>query len=366
LLHTRQEIEIRVPQHEPTTEELDYLRRHRVGRLVTVSPEDAPSAVPCCFAVMERDGAHVIVSVLDRKPKSVGVQDLARVRNLAANPRVSLLVDDYSEEWTQLGFVLVHGIARILDGGSRTAEAAIEVLREKYPQYREMDLTDAPVIEIDALHVTAWSASGTLDGRPDDLRSVVRDRRSVRSFLPDQVPATVVRNAIEAAGWAPSPHGRQPWRFAIVERPERRAGLADAMAATWDEQLRLDGQDEGIVRIRLEKSKHRLIEAPVLVIPCLYLADLDVYPDPDRQEAERVMAIQSIGSAIQNFLLSISASGFDAGWMCAPLFCPEVVRDYLELDAALTPHALLPVGKAAKDPVRRPRRPVDELIVDWD
>jgi F420 biosynthesis protein FbiB-like protein len=152
----------------------------------------------------------------------------------------------------------------------------------------------------------------------------------------------------------------------VVERPERRAGLAEAMAATWDEQLRLDGQDEEIVRVRLEKSKQRLIEAPVLVIPCLFLAELDIYPDPDRQAAEEIMAIQSLGSAVQNFLLSIYTAGFDAGWMCAPLFCPEVVRDYLGLDERLTPHALLPVGKAAKDPVRRPRRPVDELIVDWN
>lgn len=314
----------------------------------------------------ERDGAPVIVSVLDRKPKSVEIRDLARVRNIEANPRVSLLIDDYSDDWSQLGFALVHGTAQILDGASAEARDAIRVLREKYPQYRDMDLESAPVIEIGSLRLVSWSASGSLDGRSDDLPSVLRGRRSVRSFLPDPVPPDVVRSAIEAAGWAPSPHGRQPWRFAVVERPERRAGLADAMAATWDEQLRLDGQDEEIVRIRLEKSKQRLIEAPVLVIPCLYLADLDIYPDPDRQEAERIMAIQSLGSAVQNLLLSIYASGFDAGWMCAPLFCPDVVRDYLGLDERLTPHALLPIGKAAKDPVRRPRRPVDELIVDWD
>lgn len=314
----------------------------------------------------ERDGAPVIVSVLDRKPKSVEVRDLARVRNIEANPRVSLLIDDYSDDWSQLGFALVHGTAQILDGASGAARDAIRVLREKYPQYRDMDLESAPVIEIGSLRLVSWSASGSLDGRSDDLPSVLRGRRSVRSFLPDPVPPDVVRSAIEAAGWAPSPHGRQPWRFAVVERPERRAGLAEAMAATWDEQLRLDGQDEEIVRIRLEKSKQRLIEAPVLVIPCLYLADLDIYPDPDRQEAERIMAIQSLGSAVQNLLLSIYASGFDAGWMCAPLFCPDVVRDYLGLDERLTPHALLPIGKAAKDPVRRPRRPVDELIVDWD
>jgi PPOX class probable F420-dependent enzyme len=346
-----------------------FVRAQRVGRLATVTGDGRPVVVPCCFAVMERDGAPVVVSVLDAKPKGVGAGELARVRNIEANPAVCLTVDVYSEDWSLLRFVQVHGYARVLDGGACVAREAIEVLREKYPQYREMALEDAPVIEIGELRAFSWSASPDLDAkqmRPDDLDSVIQGRRSVRAFLPDPVSAVVVRDAIEAAGWAPSPHGRQPWRFAVVERPERRVGLAEAMAATWDAQLRLDGQDEEIVRIRLEKSKQRLIEAPVLVIPCLYLAELDVYPDENRQEAERLMAIQSFGSAVQNFLLSTYAAGYDAGWMCAPLFCPDVVREFLGLDEALIPHALLPVGKAAKDPVRRGRLPVDALIAQWE
>jgi hypothetical protein len=52
--------------------------------------------------------------------------------------------------------------------------------------------------------------------------------------------------------------------------------------------------------------------------------------------------------------------------MCAPLFCPEVVAGYLGLADGLIPHALLPVGKAAKDPVRRARMPVDTLIAQWE
>jgi PPOX class probable F420-dependent enzyme len=315
---------------------------------------------------MEREGAPTVVSLLDAKPKSVDARDLARVRNIATNPNVCLTVDDYAEDWQQLRFVQLHGRARLLEGESDETVRAITVLREKYAQYREMPLDGASVVEIGELSAYSWSASGRWDGRPDALDTVIHGRRSVRAFLPVPVPAEVVRDAIEAAGWAPSPHGRQPWRFAVVESATRRAGLAEAMAATWDEQLRLDGQEEEIVRIRLEKSKQRLLEAPVLVIPCLCLADLDVYPDPDRQDAEKVMAIQSIGSAIQNFLLTIYAAGFDAGWMCAPLFCPEVVAGYLGLEEGLIPHALLPVGKAAKDPVRRPRMPLDRLIAQWE
>jgi F420 biosynthesis protein FbiB-like protein len=202
--------------------------------------------------------------------------------------------------------------------------------------------------------------------RPTDLDSLIRGRRSVRKLLPDPVPAEVIRGAIEAAGWAPSPHGRQPWRFAVIESAAVTERLAEAMTRAWQEQLALDGQDQAVIGIRLRKSQERITIAPVIVVACLYLADLDVYPDPDRAEAERIMAIQSLGAAVQNFLLHIYASGYDAGWMCAPLFSPDVVRNTLGLESGLIPHAMFPVGRAAADPVRRPRRPVDDLIATWE
>jgi F420 biosynthesis protein FbiB-like protein len=202
--------------------------------------------------------------------------------------------------------------------------------------------------------------------RPTDLDALIRGRRSVRKLLPDPVPTKVIRDAIEAAGWAPSPHGRQPWRFAVVESYAVKQRLAGAMATAWQEQLALDGQDQAVIGIRLRKSQDRITSAPVIVVACLYLADLDVYPDPDRAEAERIMAIQSFGAAVQNFLLHVYASGYDAGWMCAPLFSPDVVRETLGLSSALIPHAMLPVGRAAADPVRRPRRPIDDLIATWE
>ncbi len=201
--------------------------------------------------------------------------------------------------------------------------------------------------------------------RGDSLHDVLTGRRSVRAFTSDPVPRAVVEEAILAAGWAPSPHNSQPWRFIVLESPEQRQRLADAMAADWERQLRFDGQDDAIVQIRLEKGKERLTQPPMVVLGCLYLADLDDYPDAERRAAEVTMAVQSLGSAVQNLLLSIYAAGFDAGWMCAPLFCPDIVRDALGLDASLLPHALIPIGRAARDPIRKPRRSLDELIAAW-
>ncbi|HET6262922.1 MAG TPA: nitroreductase family protein, partial [Chloroflexia bacterium] len=176
----------------------------------------------------------------------------------------------------------------------------------------------------------------------------------------------LVEITIEAAGWAPSPHGVQPWRFVVVTRDGLKERLADAMAAEWQRNLAMDGEDAEVVATRLQKSHQRILRSPVLVIPCLYLAETHHYPDPLRQEAEVTMAVQSLGAAVQNMLLSAYSLGLDTGWMCAPLFCPEIVRDALDLPATLTPHAMIQMGYGAKDPPRRPHRPVSELIVRYD
>lgn len=198
------------------------------------------------------------------------------------------------------------------------------------------------------------------------LADIIAGRRSVRAFLPDPVSREQLREVLEAARWAPSPHGRQPWRFVVITTAESKQRLAEAMGAEWRRQLALDGQDEATIDLRFRKSHERIVGAPAIIIPCLYLEDLDVYPDPERQAAETTMAIQSLGCAVQNMLLAAYGMGLDSGWMCAPLFCPDTVRAALDLAPTLHPHALIPIGYAAKDPQRRPRRPLDELIVRWE
>ena len=199
-----------------------------------------------------------------------------------------------------------------------------------------------------------------------DLPAIVRGRRSVRRYQDRPVPRELLLEILEAARWAPSPHGRQPWRFAVLTRDAPKRALAEAMGEDWRRQLALDGQDTSIIETRHRKSRERILSAPAIVIPCLYLADLDKYPDVARDAAETTMAIQSLGCAVQNMLLMAYSLGLDGGWMCAPLFCPEVVVAALGLDPALIPHALITLGYAAADPVRRERRPLEQLIVRFD
>ena len=205
-----------------------------------------------------------------------------------------------------------------------------------------------------------------LPARADTLATLLQGRRSVRQFQDRVVDRALIEQVLEAARWAPSPHGRQPWRFVILTRPELKTLLAERMGETWQRNLEMDGQESEIVNIRLEKSRQRILKAPVIIIPCLYLEELDRYPDERRQIDETTMAIQSIGAAIQNMLLMTYDLGLDAGWMCAPLFCPEVVVDALELDTHLIPQAMITMGYAAADPKRRARLPLSNLIARFD
>ena len=129
-----------------------FFRAARTAHLATADEDGQPHVVPVCFAF---DG-HSVYSLLDRKPKSVPVARLRRVRNIAANPKVSLVVDHYEEEWSHLRYVLVLGRAELLTEGDELAKA-LELLREKYTQYRTMDLADSPVIKIVPERFVPWS-----------------------------------------------------------------------------------------------------------------------------------------------------------------------------------------------------------------
>ncbi len=210
------------------------------------------------------------------------------------------------------------------------------------------------------------AGNATHSGRGVDFLALARGRRSVRAYDGRPVPRALLEELLEAACWAPSPHGRQPWRFVVLTRDAPKRRLADAMGAEWERQLALDGQPTATVATRLARSRQRIVDAPALVLACLYLGDLDRYPDEERGRAEEIMAIQSLGAALQTLLLAAFARGLDGGWMCAPLFCQQTARAALDLDNALVPHALLTIGYAARDPHRRPRRPLDELVVRFD
>jgi coenzyme F420-0:L-glutamate ligase / coenzyme F420-1:gamma-L-glutamate ligase len=340
-----------------------FLVRQRVARLATADASGNPHAVPVCFAF---SGTSLYIA-LDEKPKKVPVTDLKRVRNILENPEVALISDRYAEAWDLLAFVMVRGRAELLEPGAEEHAAAVRLLRGKYHQYEAMKIEETPVIAIRPEKAVSWGALDEPGSHGALVLDTIHGRRSVRQYLPKEVPDEIVKKVLEAARWAPSPHGRQPWRFAVLTRTQTKERLAEAMGEEWRANLEMDGQSPEVVEKRLEGSRRRLLDAPVLVLMCLYLEDLDEYPDAGRQRGETTMAVQSLGAAAQNALLAAYESGLDAGWMCAPLFCPEKVVEALGLDSKLVPHALLTLGYAEGDPPkRRGRRPLDELVVYQD
>lgn len=141
-----------------TADQWAYLRRHRVARLATVDRNGVPALVPLCFA----DDGAAIYSALDAKPKRVAPTALKRVRNLRENPAVALLVDDYSDDWTRLGYLAIRGLASLIEPGTPEHARAITMLRQKYSQYAAMPIEEQPVIRIEPVSAKSW---GMGDGR---------------------------------------------------------------------------------------------------------------------------------------------------------------------------------------------------------
>lgn len=115
-----------------------------VARLATVGPDGRPHLVPVVFAVHE----DTIVTAVDGKPKSTA--RLKRLKNIESNPKISLLVDHYDDDWSQLWWIRVDGRATITENSD-----ALRQLRAKYTQYQQVPL-DGPVIEISVDGVATW------------------------------------------------------------------------------------------------------------------------------------------------------------------------------------------------------------------
>ncbi|WP_254525245.1 TIGR03668 family PPOX class F420-dependent oxidoreductase [Natrinema caseinilyticum] len=175
-----------------TPTERAFLERGRVAALATVDGDGRPHAVPICYALCERedvidsakaadptDGTE-LVSAIDEKPKTTSA--LQRVRNVRANPHVTVLVDRYRADWSRLGWVQVRGRARIVEPDtaadsavdvatresadserydatdSALHDAAVAALETKYNQYATQDLGDRPIISIRADRTVSWGA----------------------------------------------------------------------------------------------------------------------------------------------------------------------------------------------------------------
>lgn len=138
-----------------SAEQAAFLASRRVGRLATADARGNPHVVPVCFAI---EAATLYVTI-DEKPKRASARPLKRLRNMMENPSVAFVADRYDEDWRLLGWVMLRGRADILHGGLEH-DRAQALLRERYVQYRTMQLAELPVIALRVERATHW---GNLD-----------------------------------------------------------------------------------------------------------------------------------------------------------------------------------------------------------
>jgi len=130
-----------------------FVDAQRVARFASADAHGQPHVLPVCYCVI---GNSAYFSI-DEKPKQTNVRRLKRLRNIARNPKVALVIDHYEDDWSQLGWVMLRGQAQVLDDGDEHALAQ-QALLARYPQYQSMQLGTLPVVAIRIEHIASWGA----------------------------------------------------------------------------------------------------------------------------------------------------------------------------------------------------------------
>ncbi len=131
-----------------------FADRHRVARLATASAAGEPHVIPLCYAI----AGDTLYFVIDEKPKQTH-RGLKRLRNIDANPRVALVVDDYADDWTQLAYLMIEGRAGLV-ADEAEFDQALMLLRQRYPQYVGMPMRfeTNPMVRISIERFRLWRA----------------------------------------------------------------------------------------------------------------------------------------------------------------------------------------------------------------
>lgn len=127
-----------------------FCERSRVARLATADAKGVPHLVPVCYAIL----GNSLYITIDEKPKRTDIP-LKRLRNIQENPEIAVTVDRWDENWGRLAWVMLRGRAGILADGAEHDRAQAR-LRERYPQYRSMDIAPLPVIALRIGRVMYW------------------------------------------------------------------------------------------------------------------------------------------------------------------------------------------------------------------
>ena len=135
------------------------------------------------------------------------------------------------------------------------------------------------------------------------------------------------------------------------------------MAVDFERDLSRDGLSPEKIQAQIKRSKDRITSAPVAILLCLDMSEMDSYPDEKRQGAERIMATQSVAAAGLQLLLAVHAEGLGGVWACWPLFAQEVILSTLNLPKTWEPQAMFFIGYPIEIPDARERKSIQEISV---
>ena len=319
----------------------DALRMAR-GYGAQALPEKTPSnlnrALTQAAALAASKGATAILILPSDLPILTG-NDLDEMVALAATgaARCCVICPDRHEQGTNALFLSPPDAIALAFGEGSFA--------------RHSDLAHAAGLALHVAHVAGMMLD--LDTPADwklwHAQGAFFARRSVRRYATQPISAATLERLVTAATWAPSAHNRQPWRFALVVNERSRQALAIAMGERLRADRLADGDAPATIEADVQRSNARIAGAPVVVVACMSIADMDKYPDAKRAHAEETMATQSVAMALQNLLLAAHSEGLGACWMCAPLFCADVVKSALKLADDWQPQALVTLGVPANE-----------------
>lgn len=135
------------------------------------------------------------------------------------------------------------------------------------------------------------------------------------------------------------------------------------MAIDFEHDLSRDGISPEKIQAQIKRSKDRISAAPVVILLCLDMSEMDSYPDEKRQYAERMMASQSVAAAGLQLLLAAHAEGLGGVWVCSPLFAQETIQKTLNLSATWEPQAMFFIGYPDESPELRERKSVEKIAI---
>jgi F420 biosynthesis protein FbiB-like protein len=195
-----------------------------------------------------------------------------------------------------------------------------------------------------------------------DFWKIIFERHSVRRYLHQSVPNSVLERIINAASHAPSAHNNQPWHFVIITSSDIRNQLAQKMAKKYNKFMIAQGMPACTRKKRIQYSLKLFSEAPVIIIP--FLANKRTYKKRSKinENLEEVMGIQSVAVAAGHMLLAAAASGLGACWYSAPLFCPDIVNRHLQVDIDWKPQALITLGYPDELPQPKKKKPLKNIM----